>query len=137
MVSSSQGLRKLLRPADFVLILFFLCASFFPLFVFQYQVRAVDDSAPRYAVIRIDGKEVDRFRLDTQKNRTKTYYPAKGKYNTIEIKDGRIRDKEDNSPDQIAVKTGWIEKNGQTSICLPHKLVIEIVQEDAEDYYIY
>lgn len=105
--------------------------------MFQYQVRAVDDSAPRYAVIRIDGKEVDRFRLDTHKSRTKTYYPAKGKYNIIEIKDGRIRDKEDNSLDQIAVKTGWIEKNGQTSICLPHKLVIEIVQEDAEDYYIY
>ena len=34
--------------------------------------------------------------------------------------------KEDNSPDQIAVRTGWISKPGQTSICLPHKLVISI-----------
>ena len=47
------------------------------------------------------------------------YYPAKGQYNIIEIKDGKIRDREDNSPDQIAVRTGWISNPGQTSICLP------------------
>ncbi|MDO5741962.1 MAG: NusG domain II-containing protein, partial [Vagococcus sp.] len=47
----------------------------------------------------------------------------------------RIRVKEDNSPDQIAVRTSWISQPGQTSICLPHKLVIEIqgVTDDDED----
>ena len=42
------------------------------------------------------------------------------------MKGKKIRNKEDNSPDQIAVKTGWISKPGETSICLPHKLIIEI-----------
>ena len=30
------------------------------------------------------------------------------------------------TPDQIAVHTGWISQVGQQSICLPHKLLIEI-----------
>ena len=55
-----------------------------------------------------------------------TLYPAKGQYNIIEVDGERIRDKEDNSPDQIAVHTGWISRIGQQSICLPHKLLIEI-----------
>ncbi|HAP9081438.1 TPA: hypothetical protein IWD14_002472, partial [Enterococcus faecium] len=42
-----------------------------------------------------------------------------------------------NSPDQIAVRTGWISKPGQTSICLPHKLVISIEKKESTDYYIY
>jgi hypothetical protein len=46
---------------------------------------------------------------------------------------GRIRVKEDNSPDQIAVRTGWISRAGQTSICLPHKLVVELVSANPAD----
>ena len=69
---------------------------------------------------------MDRFDLDKINHKLVNYHPAKGQYNIVEIKDGRIRVKEDNSPDQIAVRTGWISKPGQTSICLPHKLVISI-----------
>ena len=51
-------------------------------------------------------------------------------YNIIEVDGTRIRDKEDNSPDQIAVQTGWISQPGQTSICLPHGLMIEIISTE-------
>ena len=87
--------------------------------------------------MRINGEEVDRFNLEEIDAMEKTYYPAEGQYNIVEIKDGAIRVREDNSPDQIAVKTSWIYHNGQTSICLPHKLVIEIKQAGASDYLIY
>ena len=50
--------------------------------------------------------------------------------NIIEIDGTRFRDKEDNSPDQIAVQTGWISQPGQTSICLPHGLMIEIISTE-------
>ena len=83
--------------------------------------------------MRINGEEVDRFNLEEIDAMEKTYYPAEGQYNIVEIKDGAIRVREDNSPDQIAVKTSWIYRNGQTSICLPHKLVIEIKQAGASD----
>ncbi|MGH2198744.1 NusG domain II-containing protein, partial [Enterococcus faecalis] len=43
----------------------------------------------------------------------------------------------DNSPDQIAVKTGWTSEPGQTSICIPHRFILEIVHQYSKDYYIY
>ena len=45
----------------------------------------------------------------------------------------QIRIKEDNSPDQIGVKMGWKGIPGQTIICLPHKVLIEIVAEKPEE----
>lgn len=57
----------------------------------------------------------------------KNILPSKGKYNIIEVAPGKIRVKEDNSPDQIAVRTGWISRPGEMSICLPHKLIVEIL----------
>ncbi len=135
MKQTARGLLRILRPYDYLIILLLIVGSFLPLVLFQTQAQS--QTGDRYAVIRINGQEVDRFNLDALSTLEKTYYPAQGQYNIIEIDDGRIRVKEDNSPDQIAVKTGWISKNGQTSICLPHKLVIEIKQSGAEDYFIY
>ncbi|WP_258536514.1 NusG domain II-containing protein, partial [Enterococcus faecalis] len=88
-------------------------------------------------VVKIDGKEIKRINLDDSKEFIKTYYPSKGQYNTIEVKNGHVRVKKDNSPDQIAVKTGWISEPGQTSICIPHRFILEIVQQYSKDYYIY
>lgn len=135
MKQTARGLLRILRPYDYLIIFLLIVGSFLPLVLFQTQAQS--QTGDRYAVIRINGQEVDRFNLDALSTLEKTYYPAQGQYNIIEINDGRIRVKEDNSPDQIAVKTGWISKNGQTSICLPHKLVIEIKQSGAEDYFIY
>ena len=44
-------------------------------------------------LFRINGKEVDRFNLDKISHKYVKYYPAKGQYNIIEIKDGKIRDR--------------------------------------------
>ena len=79
------------------------------------------------AYVRINGEVVDKFELskDTPHQEI-TYYPNEGQYNIIEVDGERIRDKEDNSPDQIAVMTGWISQPGELSVCLPHNLMIEI-----------
>lgn len=79
------------------------------------------------AYVRINGEVVDQFELskDTPHQEI-TYYPNEGQYNIIEVDGERIRDKEDNSPDQIAVMTGWISQPGELSVCLPHNLLIEI-----------
>ncbi len=125
-----------IKPFDFIIIFGLIVLSFLPHYIFATQTKEIDDTYDRYAIVRIDGKEVDRFNLDQEAEMEKTYYPANGQYNIVQIQDGKIRVKEDNSPDQIAVKTSWISKNGQTSICLPHKLVIEITQEGADDAFI-
>jgi len=143
-LSKKEGFKDIAHKAhmkigDVIIIGILVIASFLPavIFYFQQDQGQAEETAEKYAVVRIDGQEVDRFSLNKENSVKKTYHPAKGKYNIVEVKDGRARVKEDNSPDQIAVRTGWISEPGETSICLPHKLVIEIYQEDAEDSYIY
>ncbi|AYQ24203.1 MULTISPECIES: NusG domain II-containing protein [Enterococcus] len=126
------------KIGDIIIIGILIISSLVPLFVFFIEKEnETTEDVIKYAVVRIDGEEVDRFDLDTINHKLVNYYPAEGKYNVVEIKGGRIRVREDNSPDQIAVRTGWISKPGQTSICLPHKLVISIEKKGSLDYYIY
>ncbi|MBO0487870.1 NusG domain II-containing protein [Vagococcus fluvialis] len=127
-------LRKQWRFMDGVVIICLILLSFTPLIVFGINQKNQSPENGLIAIIKIDGKEVDRFEINEKtKHFEKTYYPGKDKYNIIEMEAGRIRVKEDNSPDQIAVRTGWISRAGQTSICLPHKLVVELVSANPAD----
>ncbi len=127
-----------MKFGDLILIVLFLLASFLPLVFFHVQQSNENNVVTtKYAIVKINGKEVERFDLTKKQHILKTYYPNKKQYNIIEIYHGRIRVKEDNSPDQIAVRTGWIDTVGQTSICLPHQLIITIEQEGKDNYHIY
>jgi len=56
-----------------------------------------------------------------------------GKYrNVIRVENGRIRFLEANCPDQVCVKTGWLQNNGDIAVCLPDHAVIKITGK-AED----
>ena len=47
--------------------------------------------------------------------------------NTIQVEQGRIRISEADCPDQVCVNQGWISGSALPIICLPHRLMIEIV----------
>lgn len=49
--------------------------------------------------------------------------------NTLVIKDGKAYISEANCPDKICVAHREISKTGETIVCLPHKLVVEIKEE--------
>lgn len=127
-----------IKPWVIIIITVLVVASFVPTIVFALSFdNAESGNSVKYAVVKIDGKEVERFDLDEISSKMVTYHPSDTQYNIVEIQEGKIRVKEDNSPDQIAVRTGWISEPGQTSICLPHRLVITIEQEGQSDYHIY
>lgn len=127
-----------IKPWDIIIISVLVVASFVPTIVFALSFdNAESGNSVKYAVVKIDGKEVERFDLDEISSKMVTYHSSDTQYNIVEIQEGKIRVKEDNSPDQIAVRTGWISEPGQTSICLPHRLVITIEQEGQSDYHIY
>jgi hypothetical protein len=44
----------------------------------------------------------------------------------IEIKEGRIRVRESDCPRQICVNTGWIQYPGESVVCVPYKVLIEV-----------
>lgn len=51
----------------------------------------------------------------------------------IEVKEGKIRVKQENSPLHICSRQGFIEKSTETIVCLPNKIVIKIEEKDSLD----
>lgn len=122
-----KSILKQLKVFDYILIGLTLLLSFTPAIWTYANLSNQDNQAKIVAYVRINGEVVDEFELsETTKHQEITYYPNPGQYNIIEVDGQSIRVKEDNSPDQIAVMTGWISKPGQLSVCLPHNLMIEI-----------
>ncbi|MGI6280040.1 MAG: NusG domain II-containing protein [Acutalibacteraceae bacterium] len=76
--------------------------------------------------VLIDGKTKYTFSLSEQvEKKISTKYGE----NIISIKDGRVSVKSADCPDKICVKHRAISKNGETIVCLPHKLVVEVSDE--------
>ena len=83
------------------------------------------------AVIKQDGAvlaEVDLTAL------SQTYtLPVEGKdglWNRVVAEAGRICVEEASCPDQVCVRQGWISDSSVPIVCLPNKLVIEIIGEE-------
>lgn len=55
----------------------------------------------------------------------------------LEVKDGKIRVKSENSPKNICSKEGYIGDSSRTLICLPNKIIIKIVGGAVIDGVVY
>lgn len=76
-----------------------------------------------YAVVMIDGEELERHSLE--ENRVFEII-VNGHKNVLEIKDGYADMIDADCPDKLCVKQGKIHFQGETIVCLPNHLVIEI-----------
>ena len=115
-----------LKPWDGVIILVLILSSFLPIFIFG-QTQTAD----KEAVLRVDGTEIKRFDLvEGQKTYTYLYEDEDGDTNLLEIEGDRIRIKEADCGDQICVRRGWASKNGETIVCLPNYVIVEIISSD-------
>lgn len=124
---------KHFKPYDYLLISLTLFLSLSPWFMSIWKSQHSQPTS-LVAVVKIKGEVVDQFELKPGgPNQTITYTPNPNQYNIVEIKGDMIRVKEDNSPDQIAVRTGWINQAGQVLVCLPHQFLIEIQGQSDEE----
>lgn len=84
-----------------------------------------------FAVIKIDGKETERYPLSV--NTEVVIETGDDGRNTLVIEDSKAFMKDANCPDKICEGHSKISYKGETIVCLPHKVVIEIVTEDSEN----
>ena len=60
--------------------------------------------------------------------------PSEGGHtNTVQIKDGKVFMKKADCPDKICVHHKGIRSNGETIICLPHKVIVTIQSSKTGD----
>lgn len=88
----------------------------------------------KYISIQVNGKEVKKIIYDSKLIGTTIPIETEYGYNLIEIGDEQVRVIEADCPDKIDVKQGYISKIGETIVCLPNKMVVEIkgIAEDTE-----
>ncbi|GFH40080.1 NusG domain II-containing protein [Lactococcus insecticola] len=117
-----ENVKKLqMKPLDFLVILILMMASFAPFLLLSSRTQAPSN----FAQLRVNGKVIKTFNLS--KNSSYRYKAKDGDINDIAVKNGKIGIVYANCDDQICVRKGFIDKVGQTIVCLPHKLVIEVM----------
>lgn len=77
-----------------------------------------------FAVITVDGEEIERIDLSCAENRTFTLDTLPEV--TLEIKDSEIRFINSLCPDKTCEKSGFLSKVGDTAACVPAKTVVTI-----------
>ena len=82
-------------------------------------------------VVQVDGKKTASYPLD--RDRDVMIRVPGGGYNHLMIRDGECYLTGANCPDQLCVKQGKISKDGQSIICLPHRLVITVHRGEKSD----
>lgn len=111
---------------DVILIVGLLLISIIFLFV-----RNFNQEDGGNALVTVDGEVYKSFPLSEET--TETIELDDGRYNTIVIKDGYVTMLEASCPDQICVNHRPINKSGETIVCLPNKVVIEIENGSQSD----
>lgn len=82
--------------------------------------------APMARITR-DGVLLEEIRLDQVEEAYTLDFSDGSGSNTLLVERGRIQVSQADCPDQICVKQGFISDSSVPIVCLPHKLVIEIV----------
>ncbi len=90
-----------------------------------------DSHEKKRAVIRVDGKLEAEIPLDGSRIGEKITFQTKYGRNVLEVGDEWVRMIEATCPDKLDVKQGKIDRVGERIICLPHRLVVEIMGEGA------
>ncbi len=84
-----------------------------------------------YAVVTVDGAVYGTYPLDTD---TEIRIGDDEHFNILVIKDTKAEITEASCPDKLCVKQGTAEYDGQSIICLPNKVVVEIRGGEQSDY---
>lgn len=81
------------------------------------------------AVVLRDGVEI--VRLDLRGMEERDYSPEEGV--VIRYGRGKAAFLQSDCPDQVCVRTGWLTRPGQSAVCLPKRLVLQLEGEGELD----
>lgn len=89
------------------------------------------NNVDRVARITVDGKLFKTVQL-TGKEQTVDIQTEYG-YNILKVHDYGIEMIDADCPDKLCLTFGFIDRNGGTIVCLPHKLMVEVVSSGEGD----
>ena len=81
----------------------------------------------RVARVSVDGAVVREIDLSAVTAEGSFVVEGVGGTNTVTVRPGGVCVSAADCPDQVCVKRGWLEGGAAPIVCLPHRLVIELV----------
>lgn len=106
---------------DTLLIITLLLIGIILLFVLRGQ-----SNEGSYVIIMYQNEEKARFSLASD-----GIYNINNGKNKIEILGGKVRMTYADCPDELCIRQGWIEYDGQSIICLPNKITVMVSGGDS------
>ena len=116
--------KKIKRDAVLVLLCIIISAAVY--FIINIYVKK--DGA--YAVVKVDGEIIRSLELN--KNTSVIVHGYQGGSNTIVVDNGQVYMTDADCPDKLCERTGRISRTGESIVCLPHRVVVEIQGNTAE-----
>ena len=127
MKKSTNNKKKKIRN-DFILAAVILIIAVAGLLIMNFTKTQGD-----FVVVKIDGAEKYKYQL-TENITVDIVTGEDGEnVNTLVIKDGEASMTEADCPDGICVAHRPIKNTGESIVCLPHKIVVEIQSEENID----
>lgn len=110
----------MIKKNDLILIgvILIICAAFFVIL----QMTKKEGSK---VMITVDGKLYDT--LDLNEDTEFTVTSENGAYNTFRIHNGSVDMTDASCPDKLCVKHNDIHYKNETIVCLPNKVVLEVI----------
>ncbi|MGM9973134.1 MAG: NusG domain II-containing protein [Clostridiaceae bacterium] len=113
-----------MKKLDIIIIAVLLVISFIPEILFGIKYSA--EASETYAEITIGGKPYKTVSLSGNEGEDSFIVHTEQGFNVIEIKGDSIAIIDADCNDKLCLEFGHITNSGESIICLPHKLMIEI-----------
>lgn len=122
---------RVLTKADVILFITFLAIGIGTILYGAHVVAGTisSDTSSRMVQITADNTVFGAYSLD--ENRTITV-ERNGHTNVVTIENGAVYISESTCKNQICVNDGSIDTIGQQIVCLPNRVVVEIIGDDSE-----
>ena len=123
--NNSQKNQKSRNDIILAVVIVLIAAAGLLLFVFNREQGST-------VLVKIDGVQFASYPLSENREIPIKTGDNDEHINVLVIKDGKASISEADCPDKICVETRAVSYVGETVVCLPHKLVIEITNQNAD-----
>lgn len=119
-------MKNIFKRADIIVFSVLVLALIFALLIIT-----VSKDFGSYVLVSVDGQTVEQFPLNKDGE-----YIVNGGTNTVVVKDSKVWVTDASCPDKLCEKMGAVQYSGQSIICLPNKLTVEITGSEDLDFII-
>ena len=131
LLKSIRKNKYIIKKWDIFIILILIFLSFVPEIIFGIAMGKSYNGT--YAEITVSGKLYNKIPLSEHKGEETLEVKTDYGYNMIDIYNDSIKIIDADCKDKICIKSGSISHSGESLICLPHKLMVEVKNYNNQD----